>query len=160
MANKLFDSILAAQRDVTEGKALGLELAIVTANNDPLNLNRIKVTTAARGALSETDWLYNISLASGYSVTKPVIGSTVVIGYLDANPHTPVYLGTLHNQLNPPNPGFTVILDNEQPTETFRVQCGSMTLTVDSTGVRINGKLVAVVGSTDSRNDVIVQANQ
>jgi hypothetical protein len=157
MTNKLFDAILAGQTDPTAGRPLGLALGIVTANNDPMALNRIKVTTGDKGGLSETDWLFNVTIASGVTLPTPKVGSTVVLGYLDADSHKPVYLGTLHNLINPPIPGFTVVLS---AGEVFKVVVGANTFTVAETGIRINGKLVAVVGSLDSRNDTIVQAFQ
>lgn len=157
MANPLFDSLIAAQKDPTEGKALGLSLGIVTSTEDALSLGRIKVTTGDKGGLSETNLLWNTAIAPGVTVPLPRIGDTIVMGFLDANPHTPVYLGTLHNLANPPVPGYTIVLPD---SAVFSVIVGSTIFKVDATGVTINGKDVAVVGSKDTRNDFIIEANQ
>ncbi len=79
-----------------------LRLGIVTDNNDPENLRRVKVQSITRGS-SVSDWLSRISSFSGEDLPVPNIGDTVIIASLDSDSHTDIVLGVLTtNNTNQP----------------------------------------------------------
>ena len=106
MENAIF-SILAQSQKVNQigldlfGRQFGLQFAIVTNCDDPLKLRRIKVTTESKGGLTETDWLMPVKILPYYDPPIPPVGSSVIIGFLDGNPHDGVYLGSTINRTNP-----------------------------------------------------------
>jgi Type VI secretion system/phage-baseplate injector OB domain len=153
---RLFDDLMMAQTDPTAGRVLGSVLGIVTANDDPMGLNRIKVTTGDKGGLSETYWVMCLGTGYGITLPRPRIGSTVVLGFLNADPHLPVYLGVLHNGLNVPQGTDSVIMEVDSEVGSIIFKVGSTQVTISDLGVTINGKQVAVVGAKDSRNDTII----
>jgi Type VI secretion system/phage-baseplate injector OB domain len=83
------------------GRSFGLQFAIVTNTADPLQLRRIKCTTESKGGLTETDWLMALKVVPGYDPPIPPVGSSVIIGFIDGNPHDGVYLGSTINRTNP-----------------------------------------------------------
>jgi hypothetical protein len=83
------------------GRQFGLQFAIVTNCEDPLKLRRIKATTESKGGLTETDWLMPIKVLPYYDPPIPPVGSSIIIGFLDGNPHDGVYLGSTINRTNP-----------------------------------------------------------
>lgn len=152
---QLFDAISKALVDPTEGRMIGTSLGIVTATDDPLELHRIKVTTGDKGGLTESYWVYATCYAPGVTLPPPKLGDTVILGYLDGNPHQPVYLGLLHNTVNPPAQVDGIVFDlGLEQTMTFRV--GGNVMVFSKTGITINSRQVAVVGATDSRGDTLV----
>jgi hypothetical protein len=153
---RLFDDLMKAQVDPTAGRVIGTVLGIVTANDDPIGLNRIKVTTGDKGGLSETYWVMCIGSGTGITLPRPTLGSTVVIGFLNADPHLPVYLGVLHNGLNVPQATDSVVMEVDPALGSIIFKVGTTQVIISDLGVTINGKQVAVVGAKDSRNDTIV----
>jgi hypothetical protein len=83
------------------GRQFGLQFAIVTNCDDPLKLRRIKVTTESKGGLTETDWLMPVKVLPYFDPPIPPVGSSVIIAFLDGNPHDGVYLGSTINRTNP-----------------------------------------------------------
>jgi Type VI secretion system/phage-baseplate injector OB domain len=149
----LFASIAKANSD-SQGRVRGAQYAIVADIDDPLNLNRIKVLEPAKGARSTSDWLFSISPLFGLSLPVPPIGTTVLVSYIDGNPHHGVYLGAVVNIKNKPSSDRNVL----------RLALGDLVVTLtpegalDFNGVTsftINGKEVATVGAKDSRNDTL-----
>lgn len=106
MENAIF-AILAQSQKVNQigldlfGRQFGLQFAIVTNCDDPLKLRRIKVTTESKGGLTETDWLMPVKVLPYYDPPIPPVGSSVIIAFLDGNPHDGVYLGSTINRTNP-----------------------------------------------------------
>jgi hypothetical protein len=153
---RLFDDLMRAQVDPTSGRVIGTVLGIVTANDDPIGLNRIKVTTGDKGGLSETYWVMSIGAGAGITLPRPTLGSTVVIGFLNADPHLPVYLGVLHNGLNVPQATDSVVMEVDPALGSIIFKVGTTQVIISDLGVTINGNQVAVVGAKDSRNDTII----
>lgn len=84
-----------------------LKLGIVTSNNDPDNLRRVKVQSADRGS-SVSDWLVRLTSFNGQDLPVPEIGDTVLIGSIDGDSHDDCVLGVLttstsNKPLNKPN---------------------------------------------------------
>ncbi|NJR40953.1 MAG: hypothetical protein HC781_21590 [Leptolyngbyaceae cyanobacterium CSU_1_4] len=84
-----------------QGRQLGLMFGIVTNNQDPLKLRRIKVTTEAKGGLTETDWVMAMRLIPNYDPPLPLVGTSVIIAAIGGNPHHMIWLGPVINQTNP-----------------------------------------------------------
>lgn len=79
-----------------------LQLAIVANVDDPLGQRRIQViprSKALNGHVS--DWIKRFSLIPGFDPHLPVVGSTVLIGSIDGDPHDQFWLGPFHNDTNP-----------------------------------------------------------
>jgi uncharacterized protein involved in type VI secretion and phage assembly len=147
---------MRAQVDPMAGRVLGSVLGIVTDNDDPMGFNRIKVTTGDKGGLSETYWVMCIGAGTGITLPRPLIGSTVVIGYLNGDPHLPVYLGVLHNGLNVPQATDSVVFEVDENKGSIVFKVGTTQVVISGEGVSINGKQVAVLGAKDTRNDTLI----
>lgn len=79
-----------------------LRLAIVTDNQDPDNLRRIRVCSSDRG-VSVSDWISRITGYCDEDSPVPPIGSTVIIGKLEGGSSDEVVLGILQTTTsNPP----------------------------------------------------------
>ncbi len=71
-----------------------IKLGIVTDNQDPENLRRVRVMSPDRGN-SVSDWLSRISLYSGQDIPVPNVGDTVILGSIDNDSHTDCVIGVL-----------------------------------------------------------------
>lgn len=152
------------------GRVLGLQYAVVANNSDPEGLHRVQVLEPAKGARSTSDWLYRLSPMSGIHLVLPQVGSTVLVGYIDGDPHNGCYLGSLVNQLNPPSHqgdrvhlmlGSSVV---EVTSNTIKLSIGSTTLELSDgslsinglTNGTINGKQIVTIDALDDRGHRIV----
>jgi len=79
-----------------------LQLATVTAI-DP-NTRRIRVSRENQGDIAQTDWIQAGRSTSFADEPLPPIGTTVLIGYCEGNPHDGYYLRSFANATNPPDP--------------------------------------------------------
>jgi hypothetical protein len=118
------------------GRSFGLLFAIVSNTADPLQLRRIKCTTEAKGGLTETDWLMAMKVIPGYDPPIPPVGSSVIIAFIDGNPHDGVYLGSTINRTNP-----------QDQAQSDPVRDNSQTIPGDSLE-RIDQSLTIKVGKT------------
>lgn len=174
--DSLFDAILAGSQAglvVSDmlGRVSALKWAIVSDNQDPMQLGRIQVLEPAKGAKSASDWLICITPYSGLTLPVPKPNDTVLVGYIDDDAHKGVYFGCLTNQINPPQTQDITALVltvgkltiELTPEGTLTIQ-GVTNLSIDGQNVSltnvssftINGKSVATVGARDSRNDTLV----
>lgn len=71
-----------------------MRVGIVTNNDDPENLRRVKVQSVNRG-VSESDWISRITGFSDEDLPVPNIGDSVVIASLDGDTNQDVVLGVL-----------------------------------------------------------------
>jgi len=81
------------------GKFQGLQLGVCQDNQDPQEMARVRVKLAQGGGL--TDWLYCCLPFRDLSLPVPQPGDTLVVGFLNGDPHRGFYLGVLQNQVNP-----------------------------------------------------------
>ncbi len=98
---------LKAQLAELPNRVYGLQIGIVTDNQDPLNQRRIKVSPQSKAGLAPTDWLSHCNPAPAMDAPIPAVGSTVYFQFLDGDPHDGVWLGVTHNDTNPPDPTQT-----------------------------------------------------
>lgn len=169
MKQTLFEHIQDARKDILQGRIVGLQLAIITATNDPLQLNRVQVTTADKGGLSGSDWCFMTSIGKGVTMPQPVVGDTVIVGYFDGDAHKPVCIGILHNMVNPPIPDTYDISLSENQTASIHVgnswlvltkdaitlSQGSTTLRIMGNSATLNGKEIATVNASVSSGKVV-----
>lgn len=83
-----------------KGRSPFCQIALVTNNDDPLNRRRVKATLQSKGGKTETDWLYRIDPSPYHDPPIPRVGQTVIVFFIDGDPHNGVYLGTVTNQRN------------------------------------------------------------
>ena len=126
------------------GRTFGVELGIARDRNDPLELGRIKATTAAKGGATTTDWLYRLSLP-GLSYPVPPLGGSVLIAYEGGNTHKGYYW-PLQNRTNPAWKKDGLKLEVGQST--LEVEGDRVELTTGGVNVKIEGNAVDVSGAT------------
>lgn len=126
------------------GRTYGLELGRVTSREDPADMGRIKATTAAKGAATDTDWLYRFSLP-GLSYPVPSLGQTVIIAYEGGNTHKGYYW-PLQNRANPAWNKDGLKLEVGQST--LEVEGDRVELTTGGVNVKIASNAVEVSGAT------------
>jgi hypothetical protein len=149
---QLFEDILKANQGL-QGRVQGIQYGIVATTEDPLRLGRIQCFDAAKGGKSITDWLFRVLPFPGFSPPLPLPGDTVLIGYIDGNPHEGVYFGSLQNAINPVvNKGNDLVITLGALTMTISPD-GSLAI-AGATSVTINDKEVLTVGSVDDDGDI------
>ena len=74
---------------------------ITTDIGDPLELRRVKVTTAAKGGNTQTDWMMRALPCPYWDPPMPTVGMSLVSENFDGNPHDGVIFGPVHNNTNP-----------------------------------------------------------
>lgn len=82
-----------------------IQEAIVTDDADPTGLRRVRVTRAAQGGLSQSDWIPAGRSTSFTDEPIPPPGTHCLIALVDGDPHKPFMLRTLSNATNPPDEG-------------------------------------------------------
>jgi hypothetical protein len=144
-------------------------LGIVSENEDPDGLCRIKVTLP-NGQL--TDWVPVVVSGYGIYFDPYPIGTTVLIVFASGEPTKPIATGILVNRLNPPQdgPGTRIlatrvsVTSDQMETTAATVEnkvsgsISTMAPTVKHTGAssyQINSKEVVVLGGKDTDNDTI-----
>jgi hypothetical protein len=100
------------------------QMGIATNNDDPLGLRRLKLTTAAKGGLTETDYVMRVLPCPYWDPPLPVPGVSLALTNFDGNPHDGVWAGVMVNQTNPPFAKADPINDD------WRVIPGAATLQV------------------------------
>lgn len=82
------------------GRVAGLQVGIVTSNEDPDGEHRVRVRLPLVSADGDGIWARVASLDAGKErgfFFRPEIGDEVVLGFLDADPRHAVILGMLHS---------------------------------------------------------------
>ena len=102
LLNILSESIKANQFALDmKGRSFGLKFCTVTDNRDPLGMRRLKVTTESVAGLVSTDWLLRLPIVPNYDPPLPAVGTSVICGFIDSNPHDGLWLGVTCNDTNP-----------------------------------------------------------
>lgn len=174
--NELFKAIYNGQQAHSQtqdlvGKVYGVQLAIVADTSDPLNLGRLRAMLAPKGGNSLTDWLTRVMPWYGLSAPYLNLGDTILVAFVDGDPHKGYYLGVLQNIVNPaydPDKllytfGGSQLAIDSQGSLTFVTGGCKLNITktgsVSFTGVKnftINGKQVATLGAKDTDQDTLV----
>lgn len=159
------------------GRVQGIQWGIVADTDDPLELDRIQVLDASKGGKSKSDWLVRVLPFPSISPPLPEIGDTVLISYVEGDPHNGTYLGIPQNNTNPNLHNRTDLVMKVGSTQVAITPEGAVTIdatdvtinaenVVFNTGdfaiagassVTINGKQVTTLGAADSDDgDVLV----
>ncbi len=101
------DALLdAPDGQMGQGGAFNLMLAKVTNIKDEKNFNRVKCLPIGAKDPEETDWCYVMAPMGGKDrglFLFPQVGDLVVLGYIGADPHRPIVLGSFWNtETTPP----------------------------------------------------------
>jgi hypothetical protein len=112
----------AAAREFAS-RQLGVFLGIISNTTDPLQLGRVRATTADKGGLIESDYALKVLPCPGWNPPSFVPGQTALLANLNGDPHNRVYLGALLNATNPLPP-------KPDPTDDLRIIPGSAVLGV------------------------------
>lgn len=148
---RLFEDIVKANQGL-QGRVQGIQYGIVADTRDPLGFGRIQCFDAAKGGKSVTDWLFRVLPFPGFSPPLPLVGDTVLMGFIDGDPHKGIYFGSLQNQLNPVvNSGDDLVITLGNLVLTITPQ-GAISIS-GATSVTINDKEVLTIGSVDTRGD-------
>jgi uncharacterized protein involved in type VI secretion and phage assembly len=86
--------------------AAGLVIGIVTNNQDPEKLGRVRIKFATLGDNIEGNWARIALTGAGKDAGMaflPMIGDEVVVGFEHGDTRRPVVLGSLHNSVDPPH---------------------------------------------------------
>jgi len=96
----------------------GLVIAIVTNNDDPAQLGRVKLSFPWLSDQFESDWAPVSQLGAGPNsgaVFLPEVGDEVLVGFGFGDIHQPYVIGGLYNGVDKPNQG-SGLLDNGKVT--------------------------------------------
>jgi Type VI secretion system/phage-baseplate injector OB domain len=145
-----------------------LRLAIVTDNQDPDNLRRVRVVSADRG-ISVSDWIGRVT---GYcDKDDPVapIGSTVIVGTLEGGKSDEVVLGVLQTTgSNPPlnkpklSDEVTVLYGNRIESATNDWQSISENVqiqTATGTSIHLNSNGQVTISNSGGTGLIVIQPN-
>lgn len=121
----------------------GLQIGIVTSNEDPASEHRVRVRLPLLGVADDGVWARVASLDAGDDrgfFFRPEIGDEVAIGFFDADPRHPVILGMLHSsakaaplagsddnheKLYKSRSGMRVLFDDEKKVMTLDTPAGN-----------------------------------
>lgn len=110
MLNSLLLDLLARahhtlpQAEDARGRKESAQFAICTDPADPLNLRRVRTTTADKAGLTTHDHAMRSLPCPYWDPPMPTPGQSLVAEAFDGNPHDQTYLGVLCNDTNPPFP--------------------------------------------------------
>ncbi len=82
----------------------GLQIGVVTSNEDPTGEHRVRISLPLLGLSSDGLWARVASLDAGDDrgfFFRPEIGDEVTVGFLADDPRYPVILGMLHSSAKP-----------------------------------------------------------
>lgn len=82
------------------GKIYGVVIGIVTNNQDPEKMGRVKVNFPTRGKNNQSDWIRIATLMAGGdrgSIFIPEVGDEVLVGFEEGHIKSPYILGALWN---------------------------------------------------------------
>ena len=146
---------------------------IVTANDDPENLRRVKATNALSPGI-DTPWLQRL-MVRGVDFLVPKIGETILIVYEESNPLIGFYVG-INNDVNAPLnkenaiddffmsiPGIINILVGNNAMITIRgnlIQVDCEDVIIDCEDLTINGNLTVNGKVKFNSNSVDINGSQ
>ena len=118
-------SALEAKLNTLTQQVSSLQICVVTDNNDLAGLRRIRVSREVQAGVSHSYWAYAGRSQTHTDEPLPQIGSTVLIGAVNNDPHDLIFIKTICNDRNPPDPRQNdPIIDNSievQGSEYFGV---------------------------------------
>jgi hypothetical protein len=82
-------------------RTLSMVFATVVDNRDPLGLRRVKCSTESKAGLTTTDWLLQLVPWPYHDPPLPAIGTSVIIGFIDGDPHDGFFVSVCISDVNP-----------------------------------------------------------
>ena len=96
-------SALEAKLNTLTQQVSSLQICVVTDNNDLAGLRRIRVSREVQAGVSHSYWAYAGRSQTHTDEPLPQIGSTVLIGAVNNDPHDLIFIKTICNDRNPPD---------------------------------------------------------
>ena len=96
-------SALEAKLNTLTQQVSPFQICVVTDNNDPAGLRRIRVSRAVQAGVSHSYWAYAGRSQVHLDEPLPSVGSTVLVGAVDGDPHDLIFIKTICNDRNPPD---------------------------------------------------------
>lgn len=148
------------------GREIFIRRAIVTNNDDPDNMRRIKVALASKGGRLESDWLQRIALSPSDDPPLPKRGQTVLVTFIDGNPHDGAWIGVVTNQPNQPLDKLDAKNDRSQEIEgestvktgkDYTIDCGKSIRLQNTAGayVELNEAGFVIIGDAFGHSIVL-----
>jgi len=170
----------------------GVLIGIVTNNNDPEHLGRVKLKITVRENEGETNWAPVATMMAGAGTGSyfiPEVGDKVLAAFLLGDIECPYVVGMLWDRENiPPEPdnignnirkitsrsGHEIILDDSEPgqvvvhtaggqaivmddsTQSIMLTAGGSTISIDPSGVSVNGAQFNVQATMMNLNAMLV----
>lgn len=103
--NLNFHSSFSNSDDQKRNKISGVMVGMVTNNNDPEGLGRVKLNLPIRESVNETDWVRVATLMGGAnmgSYVVPEVGDEVLVSFHLGEVRIPYVIGTLWSNKNKP----------------------------------------------------------
>jgi phage protein D len=170
-AHTLLGSIGASRGSSVSGFGSQLVLGVVTNNNDPYGMGRVRVKYPALGDDVEGAWARVASVSAGNArglMMLPVVGEEVLVGFEHEDTTRPYVLGSLFNGVDVPGDdlvegqdgSFAVLSDHKivaTSKEDFKLTSGGA-LTMDVTGdvtltgsqgVSVKGQQISLKADSD-----------
>ena len=96
-------SALEAKLNTLTQQVSPFQVCVVTDNNDPAGLRRIRVSRSVQAGVSHSYWAYAGRSQTHTDEPLPAVGSTVLVGAVDGDPHDLIFIKTICNDRNPPD---------------------------------------------------------
>lgn len=95
-----------------KNRQFGIQFAVVTDNQDPNGLQRIKTTGEGKGGLVSSDFCMRMQPCPYWDPPLPLVGTSVALANFDGDPHDVSAIGVMVNATNPPFPKKDPINDD------------------------------------------------
>ncbi len=132
-----------------------IQCGVVTDNNDPENLGRVKVRLSWHRADQETEFLRCMTFDGGRTrgwFALPEVDDEVVVAYERGNPDAPIVLGSLYNKRDtPPLSSSECLAGGAVSKKVFRTRLGNQIVFVDE-----DGKETIAITQKDGTNAVLL----
>lgn len=136
--------------------ALALAVGVVSNNDDPESLGRVKVTFPALSEEHESGWARVAAPMAGPDrglFLVPEVEDEVLVAFLDGDMDSPVVIGSLWNGSDAPPQGGAVVSGQRVEKRIFRTRAGHEVIFDDTGG----SERIEVVGSS-GRDRIVIDA--
>ncbi len=131
-----------------------LQTGVVTDNNDPEGIGRVKVRLSWNSSNEETEFIRVLTPDGGGErgwFMLPEVGDEVLVGYERGNPDVPVVLGCLYNGMDKPPMSSSDVLGDGVETKLFRTRSGNEIIFYDK-----GGSEKITISQKDGKNVIVL----
>lgn len=129
---------VSADQNARQAATHGLMIGIVTNNDDPDDLGRVKLKIPSLSDDDESDWARVVNLGGGSergSHVLPEVNDEVLVGFEQGDIHYPYVLGGLWNGKDkPPQPSSNAVKNGKVVKRVFRTRLGHTLTYIDPEG--------------------------